>query len=227
MLLQARHEDGSPMSDEELRDELMTLLVAGHETTAARSPGPSSARCATPSVLERLREEARRRRRLRRRRLQGDAAAAPDPGARAAPADRADGDRRPAAARRASTWRPASTSCTAAPDVYPDPLRLPARALPRAARRHLHLDPVRRRRAPLPGRELRAVRDADRAARAGQPARAARRRPAAGAHRPPRDHARARARRRGRGGAGAPARAGSPRRRDDRARSARPARARG
>ena len=34
LLLQARHEDGAPMSDEELRDELMTLLVAGHETTA-------------------------------------------------------------------------------------------------------------------------------------------------------------------------------------------------
>jgi cytochrome P450 len=34
LLLQARHEDGSPMSDGELRDELMTLLVAGHETTA-------------------------------------------------------------------------------------------------------------------------------------------------------------------------------------------------
>src|SRR4051794_405028 len=32
MLMQARHEDGSPMSDGELRDELMTLLVAGHET---------------------------------------------------------------------------------------------------------------------------------------------------------------------------------------------------
>ena len=35
MLLEARHEDGSPMSDQELRDELMTLLVAGHETTAS------------------------------------------------------------------------------------------------------------------------------------------------------------------------------------------------
>jgi cytochrome P450 family 110 len=34
MLLEARHEDGSPMSDVELRDELVTLLVAGHETTA-------------------------------------------------------------------------------------------------------------------------------------------------------------------------------------------------
>ena len=34
LLLQARHDDGRPMSDRELRDELMTLLVAGHETTA-------------------------------------------------------------------------------------------------------------------------------------------------------------------------------------------------
>jgi len=35
MLLEARHEEGSAMSDDELRDELMTLLVAGHETTAS------------------------------------------------------------------------------------------------------------------------------------------------------------------------------------------------
>jgi cytochrome P450 family 135 len=35
LLLQAKHEsDGAAMSDEELRDELLTLLVAGHETTA-------------------------------------------------------------------------------------------------------------------------------------------------------------------------------------------------
>ncbi len=34
MLLCARDEDGEPMTDGELRDELLTLLVAGHETTA-------------------------------------------------------------------------------------------------------------------------------------------------------------------------------------------------
>jgi len=34
LLLAARDEDGTPMSDRELRDELMTLLLAGHETTA-------------------------------------------------------------------------------------------------------------------------------------------------------------------------------------------------
>lgn len=33
-LLKMRHSDGSPMSDRELRDEMMTLLLAGHETTA-------------------------------------------------------------------------------------------------------------------------------------------------------------------------------------------------
>ena len=36
MLLAARHEDDTPMTREELRDELMTLLVAGHETTASQ-----------------------------------------------------------------------------------------------------------------------------------------------------------------------------------------------
>jgi cytochrome P450 len=34
LLMQTRDEDGRPMSDEELRDELVTLLLAGHETTA-------------------------------------------------------------------------------------------------------------------------------------------------------------------------------------------------
>ena len=34
MLLAARDEDGSQMSDQQLRDEVMTLFLAGHETTA-------------------------------------------------------------------------------------------------------------------------------------------------------------------------------------------------
>jgi cytochrome P450 len=36
LLLSARHEDDSPMSPAELRDELVTALVAGHETTASQ-----------------------------------------------------------------------------------------------------------------------------------------------------------------------------------------------
>jgi cytochrome P450 len=34
LLMQARDEDGQAMTDDELRDELVTLLLAGHETTA-------------------------------------------------------------------------------------------------------------------------------------------------------------------------------------------------
>jgi cytochrome P450 len=58
LLLQATHEDGSPMSDEELRDELMTLLVAGHETTANALSWAVERLCRHPEKLERLRAEA-------------------------------------------------------------------------------------------------------------------------------------------------------------------------
>jgi cytochrome P450 len=33
-LLAARHEDGSPLDDQEVRDALITILIAGHDTTA-------------------------------------------------------------------------------------------------------------------------------------------------------------------------------------------------
>jgi cytochrome P450 family 135 len=54
LLLRARHEDGSPMTDTELRDELMTLLTAGHETTATGLAWAFERLLRTPSVLERL-----------------------------------------------------------------------------------------------------------------------------------------------------------------------------
>jgi len=54
MLLAARHEDGSPMSDQELRDELMTLLVAGHETTASELAWAFERLAREPAVLDRL-----------------------------------------------------------------------------------------------------------------------------------------------------------------------------
>lgn len=34
LLVAARYDDGSPMSDDEIKDQLLTLLFAGHETTA-------------------------------------------------------------------------------------------------------------------------------------------------------------------------------------------------
>jgi cytochrome P450 len=54
LLLRARHEDGSPMTDTELRDELMTLLGAGHETTATGLAWAFERLLRTPRVLERL-----------------------------------------------------------------------------------------------------------------------------------------------------------------------------
>jgi cytochrome P450 len=55
MLLAARHEDGTPMSREELRDELMTLLVAGHETTASSLAFAFGLLARHPHVVEELR----------------------------------------------------------------------------------------------------------------------------------------------------------------------------
>jgi cytochrome P450 len=57
LLLGARHEDGSPMSDEELRDELMTLLVAGHETTATTLAWAFERLAREPRARSRLEEE--------------------------------------------------------------------------------------------------------------------------------------------------------------------------
>ena len=57
LLLSARHEDGSPMSDTELRDELMTLLTAGHETTATALSWAIERLVRTPAAMERLHAE--------------------------------------------------------------------------------------------------------------------------------------------------------------------------
>ena len=59
MLLAARHEDGSPMTDRELRDELMTLLVAGHETTASALAWAFERLSREPAILARLTGEVR------------------------------------------------------------------------------------------------------------------------------------------------------------------------
>ncbi len=54
LLLQARDEDGKPMSDEELRDELVTLLLAGHETTATSVAWAVERLVRQPDTLQRL-----------------------------------------------------------------------------------------------------------------------------------------------------------------------------
>ncbi|GAA2611193.1 cytochrome P450 [Actinomadura fulvescens] len=56
-LLAARDERGEPLTDQELRDELMTLLQAGHETTATALAWSFERLLRSPDALGRLREE--------------------------------------------------------------------------------------------------------------------------------------------------------------------------
>ncbi|MFY9487298.1 MAG: cytochrome P450 [Solirubrobacterales bacterium] len=58
MLLEARDEEGNPMTDDELRDELVTLVVAGHETTATSLAWAFELILRRPDVWARVREEA-------------------------------------------------------------------------------------------------------------------------------------------------------------------------
>jgi cytochrome P450 len=55
MLMLARDENGEGMSDGELRDQLVTLLLAGHETTATALAWTFERLLRNPDVLDRLR----------------------------------------------------------------------------------------------------------------------------------------------------------------------------
>ena len=59
MLLLARYDDGSAMTDQEIRDELVSLLVAGHETTATSLAWAYERLTRTPGSLRRLEDESR------------------------------------------------------------------------------------------------------------------------------------------------------------------------
>jgi cytochrome P450 len=56
LLMGARDEDGEPMSDQELRDEMVTVLGAGHETTATGLAWAIERLVRNPSILAKLRE---------------------------------------------------------------------------------------------------------------------------------------------------------------------------
>jgi cytochrome P450 len=57
LMMQARYDDGAAMTDAELRDELLTLLLAGHETTAISLSWAMWWLHQHPAKLERLRDE--------------------------------------------------------------------------------------------------------------------------------------------------------------------------
>ena len=59
LLLQARDEDGQELTDDELRDELLTLVLAGHETTANSLSWTFERLLRNPEPYDRLRALAR------------------------------------------------------------------------------------------------------------------------------------------------------------------------
>ncbi len=62
LIMRARTEEGETLSDRELRDELMTLVLAGHETTANQLAWTWERLVRTPEAHERLRDSVRSRR---------------------------------------------------------------------------------------------------------------------------------------------------------------------
>jgi len=56
VLMQARFEDGGGLSDTDLRDQLLTLLLAGHETTATALAWTFDLLLRHPAALQRLRD---------------------------------------------------------------------------------------------------------------------------------------------------------------------------
>ena len=152
LLLDATTEEGEHLTDEELRNELMTLVLAGHETTANSLAWTFERLLRTPHAYARLRDETR-----------GDAG---DSGYVEATIHEAMRTRPviPIIGRIVTVpWRlgdysvPAGTRGvdqhhTAPPPRgrVPRPVRVPARALPGQQAGHLHLDPVRRRDPALP-----------------------------------------------------------------------------
>lgn len=59
MLMSVRYEDGTQMSDQQVRDEVMTLFLAGHETTALALSWSFALLAQHPEVEARLVEEIR------------------------------------------------------------------------------------------------------------------------------------------------------------------------
>jgi cytochrome P450 len=57
ILLRAEHEDHSPLEDREIRDEILTMIMAGFETTTAGLAWAFERILREPRVLNRLREE--------------------------------------------------------------------------------------------------------------------------------------------------------------------------
>ena len=172
LLLAARFEDGSAMSDRELRDQLMTLLVAGHETTATGLAWTFDLLLHHSAVRNRLKDElagggeeyldavVKESLRVRPvvpgigRVVRGGPARRPPAGVRA--------PRRRARSSRRDGCDAGDLADAHARGPVPGAVRVQAGALPGAAADDLRLDPLRWRHPPVPRRGVRGDGDADR-----------------------------------------------------------------
>ncbi len=164
LLVAARFEDGSEMSDREVRDQLVTLLLAGHETTATALAWTFDLLLRNPATLARLTAEvdageedtylrAVISESLRLRPV------VPLAGRRLASDLNVDGLSLPAG----TDVTPAIWLTHTRADLYPEPYAFrPERFLEEVAH-DLRLDPVRRRHPPLPRCGVRRNGDAGRA----------------------------------------------------------------
>ena len=57
LLVRTRHEDGSPLPEQEIRDELLTLMMAGYETTTGALAWSLERLMRNPEPMRKLREE--------------------------------------------------------------------------------------------------------------------------------------------------------------------------
>ncbi len=186
-LLEAQDEDGKRLSDQEVRDELVTLLIAGHETTATGLAWTFDLLLHSPEVLERARTgddqylDAVIKESLRIRPV------IPGVGrvVRGEPFKLGDWVIPPGI-----EINPSIRVMHRREDLYPDASSFkPERFLRRRRSRYVYVASVRGRHASLPGCEFCVDGDADRRWPRARAGRAAGRRPATGARPVPWDHA--------------------------------------
>ena len=149
LLLRAREEDGEPLSDENLLDQIITLLLAGHETTTTGLAWAFERLTRNPDVLGRLRQELGDRRGEVSRGSRERDAPRPSRDRRCLAKARRPGNRRRSPPARRDARLPRDLTGTDIQRRVSRSRGVPPRALPRGLPSPIHLHPIRRRDTPL------------------------------------------------------------------------------